>query len=147
MNISARLVENAKFGGLAFSASSAVWNELLADNLSLLADTGGLSIFSFATGAELLKANLVAAETVARLNSLPLRVFCREDSAEGSSFEESAIFKCESFDATGSFAAGIRCQAGGDIAAATGFYHGVVSADPSLAVSYTHLTLPTKRIV
>ena len=141
MNISARLIENAKFGCLAFSAPSAVWNELLADNLSLLADKGGLSIFSFATGAELLKADMTAAETVARLNALPLRVFCREDASEGASFEENAIFKCEAFDATGSFAAGIRCQAGGDIAAATGFYQGVVSADPSLARAWNLLGL------
>jgi len=141
MNISARLIENAQFGCLVFSAPSAVWNELLADNLSLLADTGGLSIFSFATGAELLKADMAAAETVARLNSLPMRVFCREDAIEGASFEESAIFKCESFDVTGSFAAGIRCQAGGDIAAATGFYQGVVSADPSLARAWNLLGL------
>lgn len=141
MKISARLIENAKFGCLAFSAPSAVWNELLADNLSLLADKGGLSIFSFATGAELLKADMTAAETVARLNALPLRVFCREDASEGASFEENAIFKCEAFDATGSFAAGIRCQAGGDIAAATGFYQGVVSADPSLARAWNLLGL------
>ncbi len=141
MNISARLVENAKFGCLAFSAPSAVWNELQADNLSLLADTDGLSVFSFATGAEMLKADMAAAETFARLNSLPLRVFCREEALEGAAFEESAIFKCENFDATGSFAAGIRCQAGGDISAATGFYEGVVSADPSLARAWNLLGL------
>lgn len=118
---------------LSFDLSASVWAELMNDQFSLMADVdNSVTLFSFATGAELARAD-ASPDLVNNLNRAPLSAFTRQGSVSGDAFEEVCVFKSERFDASGRFAAGIRCQATGDIAGAVDHYQAVVTAEPLMA--------------
>ncbi|MDD3147314.1 MAG: tetratricopeptide repeat protein [Candidatus Riflebacteria bacterium] len=103
------------------------------DQFSLMADGENVvTLFSFATGAELAHGN-APLEFINKLNAAPMAAFTRHGSTSGPAFEETCVFKSERFDASGRFAAGIRCQATGDISGAIGHYRAVIEAEPSMA--------------
>lgn len=134
-----KLSDAGELCSLAFNLSSAAWSELINDNVTLMAEVDGrASIFSFSTGAELARGE-VAIDMLRRLNSSSLAAFTRFGAESGAAFSENAIFKTEHFDTTGSFSAGIRCQANGDIAAAIAHYQATLAADSSLARSWNLL--------
>ncbi len=141
MNVAVKLLETGEVCCLGFELPAASWNELLNDNFSLLADgANGVTLFSFSTGAELVKAE-VTADIIEKLNNAALPAFCRLGAMESEAFEENVVFKSEKFDATGNFAAGIRCQANGNIDQALAHYQATVAANPALARSWNLLGL------
>ena len=133
MNIAASLHEIDEIRCLSFALPSPLWNDLLNDNFSLLADgPGKAALFSFTTGAQLCQIE-VAAEIIEKLNSAVLPVFCRHEVSVVEALSENAVFKLEKFDCSGHFAAGIRCQSGGDLEGALKHYFVSLEAEPSLA--------------
>ncbi len=141
MNIAAKLHEIGEISCLGLSLPAPAWNDLLGDNFSLLADGAGrAALFSFATGAQLCQIE-VAADQLEKLNSAVLPAFCRLEAIGSDSFSDNIVFKVEKFDCSGHFAAGIRCQSGGDIEGATGHYLATLEADPSLSRAWNLLGL------
>ncbi len=128
-----KLSDAGELSSLTFGISSAAWSELINDNITLMAELDGqATLFSFSTGAELARGE-VSADMLRRLNNASLVAFTRSGAESGAAFSENCIFKTEHFDTTGSFAAGIRCQANGDIAGATEHYQATLTADSTLA--------------
>lgn len=141
MNVSVEQFETGDICCLSFDLSSSVWSELLNDQFSLMADVNqSITLFSFATGAELARGN-ADPEFINKLNQAPLVAFTRHGSTSGVAFEEACVFKSERFDVSGRFAAGIRCQANGDIATAIEHYLAVVAAEPAMARAWNLLGL------
>ncbi|HNX76179.1 MAG TPA: tetratricopeptide repeat protein [Candidatus Rifleibacterium sp.] len=139
MDAAVKLSDAGGFCCLGFDLPSAAWAEFTNDNISLLADDNAHgTIFSFSTGSELARGN-ISSEMFQSLNSAALAAFSRSADEAGAGFEDSCIFKSERFDVTGSFAAAVRSQANGDIAAAVKHYQAALAADPRLARAWNLL--------
>lgn len=133
MNTAVKFLEAGDVSCMSFDLPAAFWQEIMNDNVSLLADDGGfVTIFSFATGAELARAQ-VEPQLLCRFSEAALPVLNRSGVPAGEAAEETAIFKLEQFDCTGHLAAGIRNQATGDIASAITHYQIAINSNSSLA--------------
>jgi len=123
---------------LDFSLTPAAWNEIIADNVSIMAADNELAIFSFATGAMIASAS-IDSTLPAKLKSAAIVALNR--SGQGNTGEESLLFKFERFDLTGHFAMGIRAQATGNTGEAVTLYQKVIESDAGVGRVYNLLGL------
>jgi len=131
-------VESADLLRLDFSLTPAAWNEIAADNISVMAIENGLAIFSFATGAMIASAS-TDSTLLTKLPEASVVALNRQGLETVS--EENLLFKFERFDLTGQFAAGIRSQSTGDTTAAIAAYQKVIEADARIGRVYNLLGL------
>ena len=139
MNCTATLHESEKLLRLELSASPAVWSEIADDNVSIMAISDGLGVFSFATGAMIISATPNNCLATIMQSSKPFAL--QRQTADHILSEENLLFKFERFDLTGEFAAGIRAQATGDITKAITSYQRVIQADTGIGRIYNLLGL------
>ena len=139
MSYKATLHESAHLSRLDFSLETAAWQEIVADNVSIMAVGDKIGVFSFVTGAMLVSASHDDCLNKMMQGTKPFALHRQNDDHKLS--EENLLFKFERFDQTGEFAAGIRAQATGDITTAIASYQRVIQADAGIGRVYNLLGL------
>ncbi|PKL42357.1 MAG: hypothetical protein CVV41_14550 [Candidatus Riflebacteria bacterium HGW-Riflebacteria-1] len=139
MNCTATLHDSAHLLRLDFSLSPAAWQEIVADNVSIMAVDDKIGVFSFVTGAMLTSASHDNCLNKIMQGTKPCALQRQTGDKEPS--DDSLLFKFERFDLTGQFAEGIRAQATGNTAAAIANYQQVIAADARIGRVYNLLGL------
>jgi flagellar biosynthesis regulator FlbT len=129
-----RLTSAGKFPCLEFNVPLLTWNEWMQDNISVMPafgeNTFEIILFSFHSGTVLARCQ-ADSEQIRKLFSSPC-IALAAISIGDKPLLETTIFKCEPFDLSGHFFAGIYLQTSGDNQKATDEYQAALLRQPNL---------------